>query len=96
LKCKKHNRQARRFRCNSVPCIITPPLFGKLLVGAEPAAARQESCPQDDEKSQMTNCADTSFTQPLRQGLGLLFVYTKLSACPSSKISRVIYAFLRH
>jgi len=30
------------FTNNSVFCIITPPLFGKLLVGAEPAAARQE------------------------------------------------------
>ncbi len=44
MKCTKHNHQARRFRCNYVPGIITPPLFGKLLIGAEPAAARQELC----------------------------------------------------
>jgi hypothetical protein len=28
--------------------IITPPLFGKLLVGAKPTAARRELCPLDD------------------------------------------------
>jgi hypothetical protein len=27
---QKHNRQAQRFGCNSVPRIITPPLFGNL------------------------------------------------------------------
>jgi len=36
---------------NSVRCTTTPPLFGKLLVGAEPAAARQELRPLKNPKS---------------------------------------------
>jgi len=62
IEIQKNERKAQCFRCNSVSCIITPPLFGKL----------QELRLLVDLKA---TCAGTSFTQPLPQGLGLLFPF---------------------
>jgi hypothetical protein len=42
-------------------------------------------CPQEDQNPQMTDYAGTSFTN---------IIYTKSASSPSSKICRVIYAFV--
>ncbi len=49
---QKHNRQAQRFGCNSVPRIITPPLFGNL----------QELRPQEVQNPLMPCFANINFT----------------------------------
>ncbi len=99
---QKHNRSAHRIRCNYVPCIITPPLFEKLLVGAcppqpgrncirpswlGPAPTHSALTRRDRQGDQNTQMSDYA---------GASFtniIYTKLSTSPSSKICRIINLF---
>jgi len=105
LECKKHNRQAQRFGCNSVPRIITPPLIGKLQDLCLPilARARTDSLGLDEpsrdglDELKATNarlCRHKLYPAPEAGAGFIIFIYTKSATCPSSKICRVIYAFV--